>query len=123
MGRDRERGEGKITNLVWLAAIFLLAYASWNVGPLYFANYSLADKMNEIARLSRQVNDEKINDALMKYVYEENLGSYIQRNSFKIQTMDQRRAITCRYSRTANVLPGFTKTFDFDNRAEQLLPY
>jgi len=120
-----DRGEGKISSLIWLALFAALAYAGWNVGPVYFANYSLMDKMNEIARLPRAANpDPKLLDLLMKQgVNEFGLQQYLTRDNFKIYTYDGGRAISCEYEREAEVLPGWKKTFHFENKVDQPLIY
>jgi len=120
-----ERGEGKLSSLIWLALFAALAYAGWNVGPVYYANYSLADKMNEVARLPRALNpDGKLLDDLMKHgVNEFGLQQYVTRDCFKINTYEGGRVITCEYDREAEVLPGWKKTFHFANKVDQPLIY
>jgi hypothetical protein len=117
-----ERGEGKLTTLIWLVVFLGLGYAGYNVGPVYFANYTLTDKMQQIAMLPRwTANDEKVYDLLMKYVREEQLTPYLTRDSFTVATGEGRRTITCRYVRTVNILPGWPHTFVFQNKAEALI--
>ena len=120
----RERGEGKLSGIIWLAVIIAVGYAAWNVAPIYMANYSLVDKMNEIARLPRHNTDQKLQDMLYKQgVVEFGLQMYIPRDSFKISTYEGGRTITCEYDREGEVLPGWKKTFHFENKAEQPLIY
>jgi hypothetical protein len=117
-----ERGEGKLTTLIWLVVFLALGYAAFNVGPVYFTNYTLTDKMQQIAMIPRwTANDEKVSDLLMKYVREEQLTPYLTRDSFTVFTGDGRRTITCRYVRTVNILPGWPHTFVFQDRAEALI--
>ena len=123
-GRTSERGEGKLSGFIWLVVLITVAYAAWNVAPVYFENYSLKDKMNEIARAPRGTNsDEKIVDQLMRYVRENRLDADIQRGSVKISTVETSRRINCDYARSGEVLPGWTKTFTFSNQADQPLIY
>ena len=124
MKRRSERGEGQLSTILWLAVILALGFAAFNVGPVYFANYALNDKLAEIGRLPRgQASDEKIYDMIAKYLREENLTPYLNRANFTITTMEGHRIITCNYSRTAEILPGWSKTFVFSDKADQILPY
>jgi hypothetical protein len=119
-----QRGEGKLSGIIWLVVLAAVAYAGWNVGPVYIANYSLVDKMNEIARLPRSNPDQKLQDMLYKQgVVEFGLQLYLARDSFKVQTYEGGRTITCEYDREAEVLPGWKKTFHFENKADQPLIY
>jgi hypothetical protein len=119
-----ERGEGKLSAILWLAFFAAVAYAIFHVGPVYYAHYNLVDKMNELARAPKWSHpDDKIGDMLMKYVREERLDSYIRRNSFSISTVDTGRRITVDYSREAEILPGWKHTFAFNKQVEQPLIY
>jgi hypothetical protein len=125
MNKGNERGEGKLSGFIWLAALFAFGYVLFNVGPVYYANYSLADKMTEIAKLPRGLNtDAKLLDMLMKQgVGEYGLGQYVQRDSFKITSYEGGRSITCIYDREADVLPGWKKIFHFENKVDAPLIY
>lgn len=119
-----ETGEGKLSGLLWLVAFAALAYGAWNVAPVYFANYSIQDKMIEVARLSRGLNpDEKILDILMKEVRELDLTPYVQRSNFRVLTEEHRRRIYLDYERSAQVLPGWRKNFHFSIEADQPLVF
>jgi hypothetical protein len=122
MGRGNERGEGRLASLIWLAILVAVGYALWNVVPVYLDNYSLKDKMNEIARSPRGVvTDDAIREMLAKEVRERRLDPYIQRSSFRVSTLETSRRISCSYDRTEQVLPGFNWTFHFDNEVDQPL--
>jgi len=119
-----QRGEGKLSGIIWLVAIAALGFAAWNVAPVYMANYSLTDKMSEIARLPRHNKDDKLQDMLWKQgVVEFDLQTYLTRDSFKISTYEGGRTITCEYEREAEILPGWKKSFHFQNKVEQPLIY
>jgi hypothetical protein len=122
---SNERGEGKLSSLIWLAVLAAILFAAWNVAPVYISNYSLKDKMNEIARLPRGTNsDQKILDLIMKQgVNEFGLQMYLRPDSFKISTYDGGRTISCAYDREAEILPGWKKTFHFENQVDQPLVY
>ena len=122
MERRNETGEGKASSILWLLLLVGLAYAGWNVVPIFLDNYAFKDKMSEIARTPRGTfTDQMILDMLMKDVRERRLDGYIQRSSFRISTLDTSRAIACTYDRTAKVLPGFNYTFHFNNQVDQPL--
>jgi Domain of unknown function (DUF4845) len=122
--RPSERGEGRLSGLIWLVVLIALAVAAWNVAPVYIDHYALKDKMNEIARAPRGTNtDEKLLDQLMRYVKENRLDRYIQRQNFKISTLETSRRITVDYTRSVDVLPGWNKTFNFNAEVDQPLIY
>jgi len=119
-----EKGEGRISGLLWLVGFAALAYAGWNLFPVYFANYSLQDKMIEVARLNRSMNpDEKIVDMLMKEVRELDLSPYVERSDFRIMSEEQRRRISVEYDRDSMVLPGWRKNFHFRIDVDQPLVF
>ncbi len=119
-----ERGEGsRLQSFIWLGIFGLLVYAGWNVVPIYIAQYSLADKVNQICRTPRNVKDEQLVDMMMKEVVEHRLDGHIQKSCFKIQTLDTSRRITCEYAREGLVLPGWTRTFRFKIDADQPLVF
>ena len=117
---SREKGEARLSSFVWLVVLIGFGYAVWHVGPVYFAGFSLADKMNEMARVARYNNpDEKIVDTLMKEVRERRLDQYIPRSAFKVQTYEGSRRISVEYDVPVDVLPGFKKTLHFKHEADQ----
>ena len=119
-----ERGEGKLSSILGLAIFAAAVLAIWNVAPIYIADFALKDKMNEIARAPRgTTSDEKVMDMLMRYVREERLDSYVNRNAFKISTLETSRRITVDYYREADILPGWKHTFNFHNQVDQPLIY
>jgi len=117
---SREKGEARLSSIIWLLVIVGFGYATWHVGPVYFAGYSLVDKMNEMARAPKyNHSDEKIVDNLMKEVRERRLDAYIARSDFKVQTLDHSRRISVEYDVPINVLPGYTRTFHFAHDVDQ----
>jgi hypothetical protein len=124
MLRGDERGEGKLSGLIWLVGLVAVSYSLWNVVPVYMANFSLKDKMNEIARAPRGVTtDDTIRDLLWKEVKERRLDGFIQRGCFRVSTLETSRRITCTYDRTEQVLPGLNWTFHFSNDVDQPLVF
>jgi hypothetical protein len=124
MPRGNERGEGKLSGLFWLVGLVAVCYALWNVVPVYMTNFSLKDKMNQIARSPRGVTtDDAIRDQLWKEVKEQRLDAYIQRACFRVSTLETSRRITCAYDRTEQVLPGLNWTFHFSNDVDQPLVF
>lgn len=122
MQARNERGEGRLGSFIWLIGIAAVIYAAWNIVPIYVANYTLADKVNQAARTPRgAVKDDQIADMIMKDVRENNLDPYIQKSCFQIQTLETARRITCSYERTEKILPGITHTFHFTISADQPL--
>ena len=121
-GTQGERGEGRLSGIFWLAVFAAVLYAMWNVVPIYLANFSLKDKMNEIARAPQgTTTDETVRELLWKYVKEERLDPYVQRSCFHISTLATSRRISCAYDRTNQVLPGVNWTFHFNDEVDQPL--
>jgi len=117
-----QKGEDRLSGIIWLVALAAVCYGLWNVVPIYFTNYNLKDKMNQVARSPRGTNtDDALRETLWKEVREEGLDSYIQRSCFHITTLDTSRKITCAYERTQQVLPGINWTFRFNNEVDQPL--
>jgi hypothetical protein len=123
MRRDKERGETQFSGVISLLAIVALAWAAWNIGPLYYEHYDFQDKVNEICRTPKYKanTDEKVIDLVMKEVRERRLDEFIARSNILVRTTDFSRQITITYERTAKPLPGWEKTFEFTIKADQPL--
>jgi hypothetical protein len=122
MALRNQRGEGRLSGIVWLLVFVAVCYGLWNVVPLYLANYNLKDKMNQAARSPRgTVSDDQIRDGLWHEVQESRLDAFVPKSCFQISTRETSRKITCSYDRTQQVLPGFNWTFHFDNEVDQPL--
>ncbi len=118
-----ERGEGRAQSIIWLSVFLLAIYAGFNVIPVYFSHYTLADKVNQICRTPRAAKDEQIVDMLFREVTQNRLDAYIQRSCFKVTTLDTSRRITCEYTREYVVLPGWKRTTRFVLDADQPLVF
>jgi hypothetical protein len=122
MRTSGESGEGKLSNIVALVIFAGVLYASWNLIPIYYNNYSFSDRVNEIARLPRYNNtDEAILQKLAKESQQYDLHDYISPRTCAVVTQDYRRSIKCSYERQVKILPGLTRTLRFDIEAEQPL--
>jgi hypothetical protein len=122
MALQNQKGEGRLSGIIWLAIFAAVAYALWNVVPLYFTNYSLKDKMNQVARSPRgTATDDMLREMLWKEVREDRLDTWIARSCFQISTVETSRKISCSYDRTQQVLPGINWTFHFNNEVDQPL--
>ena len=122
MRRRSEKGEGKFGTIVGLLVMAAVLFAGWNVIPVYYANYSLSDKMTELARVAKYQNpDEEIMRKLQREARDLKIEEFINTNTCKIATRDHSRKITCEYSRTVQVVPGYKHTFHFKNESEQPL--
>jgi hypothetical protein len=119
---EKERGEVRISSLIMLVVVALAGLAAWNVIPIYYANYSFHDTMVELCRRPKYNNsDADILRQLEKKARELKLEDYISARTCKIQTMDYRRKINCDYDREQQVIPGWKRTFEFRNEADQPL--
>jgi len=118
--RPGERGEGRMSSIVALAAFLAFCMAVWNVAPVYMADYVIADRMVEICRIGRGGNpDDAIMERLLKAVREERLEEYIDRYNFKIETRDSSRRITLEYDRTFKVIFGWQRTVHFSHQVDE----
>jgi hypothetical protein len=122
MRRSNETGEGKFGTIVGLIVMAAALLAGWNVIPVYYANYSLADKMTELARLASYRNpDADLMKKLQNEARELGIEEYINTQTCQITTREHDRKIVCEYSRTVNVIPGYKHTFHFKNEVAQPL--
>lgn len=125
MGRKSERGDGKLGGLIALVLLAAVALAAWNVVPVFFDHYDFLDKVNEICRTPKfrvkASGDEGIRKMLMDEVTKRRLSDWIGPESFRISTVEGSRQIELYYEREVEILPGFTKTFRFDFKADQPL--
>ena len=123
MDSRTEKGEGRLGSFIFLGLIIALAWAAWNVAPVYMNHYDFVDKVNEICRTPKYKanTDEKVLDMLMKEVRERRLDAWINRQSFAVSTTDTSRRIMLVYERPAEVLPGWKKVFRFEFTADQPL--
>jgi hypothetical protein len=90
---------------------------------LYLDHYDFVDKVNEIARTPKYKvpTDDKVADLVMKEVRERRLDEYIAKANISIATTETSRRIEISYERTAKVLPGWERTFEFNIHADQPL--
>jgi hypothetical protein len=123
MDSRNQRGEGKLGGFIFLAVMAALAWAAWNVAPVYLNHYDFVDKVNEICRTPRYKaqTDEKVMDMLMKEVRERRLDYWIGKDNFRISTTETSRRIVLHYEREAEVLPGWKRNFVFDFTSDQPL--
>jgi hypothetical protein len=123
MDSRTERGEGKLGGFIFLGLIIALAWAAWNVAPVYLSHYDLVDKVNEIGRTPRYKapTEERILDMLMKEVRDRRLDTWIGRENFSVSTTETGRRIILVYERSAEVLPGWNRVFRFDFTSDQPL--
>jgi hypothetical protein len=122
MTRRSERGEGKLANFIWLLIIAEMVWAAAKAGPIYYAHYDFKDKVTEICRMPRGTKtDEQILDMLMKEVRERQLGAYIERPAWKIQTRDESRTIRVDYVRPIEWAPGLKRPKTFTMNVDQPL--
>jgi hypothetical protein len=119
MTQRSETGRGRLSSLLWLAFFVGLGYAAWHVGPAYYANWTLTDKMEEIARTPFSARaDEVISKSIRDAIRECELQGYVDEHDFKVTSADVTRTITVAYEREAEILPGWKHTFRFVNRKQ-----
>jgi len=123
MDQRTQKGEGRLGSFIFLGLVIALAWAAWNVSPVYLSHYDLTDKVTEIARtpLYKAPTDERIMDMLMKEVRERRLDYWIRRENFQVSSTSTSRRIVLSYERPAEVLPGWKRTFRFNFTVDQPL--
>jgi hypothetical protein len=120
MQHRSELGRGHLSGLLWLAVVVAVLYAAWNVAPPYYANYNLADRMNELARMGYDVRDEEVmRQRLFAAAQENGLDGYISPRDFVIIRTPGRQKISVAYDRDIRILPGWVRTFHFTADADQ----
>lgn len=110
----RQRGASTISNIFWLAVLAAGAYALWNVVPVFYDHYNLADKVLEVSRMHPGVpgnKDDDLKEKIMKYVRETRMDPYVYPQNIRLNTRESSRLITVEYTREALVLPGFKHIF------------
>ena len=121
--RHGERGEGRIGGIIGLLVFAAIALAAWNTVPVFVADYTFADKLNEFARMNRyQHSDDRIMELVLKEAGKQRIDTYLGgRQGCRITTRETSRTIECAYTREVEVLPGFKHTFKFTPSADQPL--
>ena len=120
--RNAERGEGRLGSIIGLIVFGAIAMAAWNVVPVYVANYTFDDKLDEFARMNRfQHKDDRIMEYVMREAGKQRLDVYLGRSGCKILTREVSRTIDCEYTREVEVLPGWKHVFKFTPSADQPL--
>jgi len=114
-----ERGEGKVTGIIFLLALVGFVYAAVHVGPTYVAYLNLQDEVTQIARLSTGYQDKVIREKLQEAIDEYELYDYISAKDFEIRKRPNRRAIEGEFFVTLTVLPNWEKTFHFEVSADE----
>lgn len=115
----RQRGEGRLSTIIFLGLLAVLGLALWNVGPVYIADYSLSDHMIQTARRPVFIKEQAIRDLLMEEVKYQGLRDLIKPGDFKILKRDGSRKIELKYERTVEVLPNWTHTFKFEHVVDE----
>ena len=120
--RRSERGEGRIGSIIGLIVLAAILMAAWNVVPVFVANYTFDDKLDEFARMNRyQHKDDRIMELVMREAGKQRIDTYLGRTGCKILTRETSRTIDCEYTREVEVLPGFKHVFKFTPSADQPL--
>lgn len=115
----RQRGEGRLSTIIFLVLLATVGLALWNVGPLYISDYTLGDHIIQTARRPVFIQDREIRDLLMEEVKNQGLRDIIKPTDFKIQRRDGSRKIEVKYERTVEVLPNWTRTFEFEHVVDE----
>jgi len=123
MRRTRERGDSRISTMIFFALLIAFGIAAWNLIPVYYAHYDFTDKVEEVCRTPRYKarTDDILIDMLMKQARADHLDPYIGPRNFEIRTSETYRQISVYYEREVQILPGWKRLFKFDYTSEQPL--
>lgn len=113
-------GAGRVGAGFGILLLASLGFALWQTAPPYFTHHLLRDEMVSIAR-APLTEDSDVLDRLMHAVREHGLEPSLQEGSFRIQTREKWRTITCEYDVPVQILPGVRHTLHFRIRVEE--PY
>lgn len=117
--RQGERGAGWVGTIFWLAVLGAMGYAGLNVVPTYIAHYTLADRVNEVARSPRNRSDDQLRTDIYRSAAEQKLDRYIDKRGIEIRTSEVGRRITLSYDVELQILPGWKRNFHFDIESDQ----
>jgi hypothetical protein len=127
MRRTSERGEGRLSTLIFFALLIAVGLAAWNLIPVFYAHYDFTDKVEEICRMPRyqlprgMPEEQAIKELLMKEVHERRLGEWVKPRNIRISGTEHSRQIQVSYDREVEILPGWKRVFHFDYTADQPL--
>ncbi len=101
MSRQRMRGGARLKALIWTVILVSAMYAGYKLVPVYFDNYQLQDKMQEIARFAvvNNMSEEKIRDAIFREIQERGIPA--RREDIRVSMSP--RGINISLSYTVNV--------------------
>lgn len=113
-----ERGEGQIGSIVMLIVFILLALAAKSMGPIYWDNYQLEDRLTTIAGSfpPNKDGDVRAMAAVKKAVQEAGLSAYLDADTCTVTSsggIGGLRTVSCSYTREY-MLFGSKKSASFD---------
>lgn len=97
-----------LLKLVVMAAIL---FATWRVGSVYWAHYQFEDAVKETAQFTDRNTVDQLSGKVLDLAQKMEIP--LDADHLTV-TRDQRRVtVDASYGRTVEVLPGFTRNFDF----------
>lgn len=122
MERTNERGGSRLSTIFWLAVLAAVLYATWNAGPIYFANFQFNDRLQEVARtLKSNKGEVAVTENLARAIKEYELQDYLSTGDCLVTTGETSRTIVCTYEREVKFLPGYKRVIQFNNKVVQPL--
>ena len=101
--RSRERGEGQLGSIVMLIVMILIALAAKEVGPLYWDNYQLEDRLTSIAGSfpPNKDGDTRAMAAVKKAVADAGITQYLDSECTVTSSggLGGLRTVSCSYTR------------------------
>ena len=116
--KSTERGEGQIGSMIMLVFFILLALAAKNIGPIFWENYQLEDRLTTIAGSfpPNKEGDVRAMAAVKKAVEEAGLTPYLDADTCSVTSnggIGGLRTVSCSYTREYSLFGSKkSKTFD-----------
>jgi hypothetical protein len=112
MRRNNERGSGRISLLVTLAVVGIVAFAGIKIIPVRINAYNFRDVMREECRMGAVRNsDQKIAERIMERA--EELEVPLKRKDLRIKRTQSKMIISAKYDQAVD-LKVATYTYKFD---------
>ena len=117
--RSKERGEGQIGSIIMLVVMIVIALAAKEIGPLYWDNYQLEDRLTTIAGSfpPNKDGDTRAIAAVQKAVAEAGIAQYLDSDCTVTSSggIGGLRTVVCIYTREYKLFGSRkSKTFEIN---------
>jgi hypothetical protein len=118
-----ERGAADWGAIVSFFVLVAVIWAMWNVGPLYVADFQFIDKVEQAARAypRTKAGDAQAHQRIWGVARELGLDEFMYESDITVEIIGTDRVVRYYYERESAVLPGWTRTFTFEEEIRQPL--